>query len=46
VLAAPDGKRFLVVKTPVTGAGEAKMQAVVNWFEELRQKTGKAQQRP
>jgi Tol biopolymer transport system component/predicted Ser/Thr protein kinase len=38
---APDGKRFLVVKEPRTVAGEAKMEAVVNWFEELRQKTGK-----
>ena len=36
--AAPDGKRFLVVKEPETVASEAKMQAVVNWFEELRQK--------
>jgi Tol biopolymer transport system component/predicted Ser/Thr protein kinase len=35
---APDGKRFLVVKEPETAAGEAKMQVVVNWFEELRQK--------
>jgi len=30
-----------VVKTPETAAGEAKMEAVVNWFEELRQKAGK-----
>jgi len=37
--AAPDGKRFLVVKEPETAASEAKMQAVVNWFEELRQKS-------
>jgi Tol biopolymer transport system component/predicted Ser/Thr protein kinase len=43
---APDGKRFLVVKEPETAASEAKLEAVVNWFEELRQKTGKAQQRP
>jgi hypothetical protein len=35
---APDGKRFLVVKEPEATASEAKMQAVVNWFEELRQK--------
>ena len=35
---APDGKRFLVVKEPEAAASEAKMQAVVNWFEELRQK--------
>ena len=39
--AAPDGKRFLVVKEPEAAAGEAKMQAVVNWFEELRQKAPK-----
>jgi Tol biopolymer transport system component len=35
---APDGKRFLVVKEPEITAGEAKLQAVVNWFEELRHK--------
>ena len=35
---APDGKRFLVVKEAEGSAGELKMQAVVNWFEELRQK--------
>jgi len=35
---APDGKRLLVVKEPEAAAGEAKLQAVVNWFEELRQK--------
>jgi serine/threonine-protein kinase len=38
---APDGKRFLVVKEPEATASEAKMQAVVNWFEELRQKAPK-----
>ena len=40
---APDGKRFLVAKEPETRAREAKLQVVVNWFEELRQKapTGK-----
>jgi eukaryotic-like serine/threonine-protein kinase len=36
----PDGKRFLVVKEPEASASEAKMQAVVNWFEELRRKAG------
>ena len=36
--AAPDGKRFLVVKASEEAAGEAKLQAVMNWFEELRQK--------
>ncbi|HEV2198705.1 MAG TPA: protein kinase [Bryobacteraceae bacterium] len=35
---APDGKRFLVVKEPEAAAGEAKLQVVENWFEELRQK--------
>jgi hypothetical protein len=35
---APDGKRLLVVKEPEAAAGEAKLQAVVNWFEELRQR--------
>jgi Tol biopolymer transport system component len=38
---APNGKRFLVVKEPASSAREAKMQAVVNWFEELRQKAPK-----
>jgi eukaryotic-like serine/threonine-protein kinase len=38
---APDGKRFLVVKEAEATASEAKMEAVVNWFEELRQKTGR-----
>ena len=32
---APDGKRFLV-ETPVsTTEGGSRMEAVVNWFEEL-----------
>jgi hypothetical protein len=31
-------QRFLVVKEPGSSTGEAKMQAAVNWFEELRQK--------
>ena len=35
---APDGKRFLVVKEPEATASEAKLQAVVNWFEELLKK--------
>jgi Tol biopolymer transport system component len=39
--AAPDGKRFLVVKFQETAAGEAKLQVVVNWFDELRQKAPK-----
>ena len=38
---APDGKRFLVVKAPETADGEARLEAVVNWFEELRQKARK-----
>jgi len=40
---APDGKRFLVVKEPEATASEAKMEAVVNWFDELRRRvpTGK-----
>ena len=36
---APDGKRFLVVKDPDTDADPATVRVVVNWFEELRQKT-------
>ena len=35
---APDGKRFLVVKDPEATPSGAKLQVVVNWFEELRQK--------
>jgi serine/threonine-protein kinase len=34
----PDGKRFLALKEPEAAASEAKMQAVVNWFDELRRK--------
>jgi Tol biopolymer transport system component len=35
---APDSQRFLVRKTPQTEPGAAKLQVVVNWFEELRSK--------
>jgi eukaryotic-like serine/threonine-protein kinase len=39
---APDGKRFLVAKElEISAASEAKLQVVVNWFEELRQKVPK-----
>jgi Tol biopolymer transport system component/predicted Ser/Thr protein kinase len=38
---APDGKRFLVVKEPQSSVSEAKLQVVMNWFEELRQKAPK-----
>jgi eukaryotic-like serine/threonine-protein kinase len=34
----PDGKRFIVVKPSATSPEPAKMQVVVNWFEELKQK--------
>jgi Tol biopolymer transport system component len=36
---APDGKRFLVVTNPDSGADPATVQVVMNWFGELRQKT-------
>jgi Tol biopolymer transport system component/predicted Ser/Thr protein kinase len=42
---ALDGKRFLAVKEPQAVASEAKMEAVVNWFEELRQKAPPAGKR-
>jgi Tol biopolymer transport system component len=35
---APDGKRFLVRRVPQTEPDRAKLQVVVNWFEELRLK--------
>lgn len=35
---APDGKRFLVRRPPQTEAGQAKLQVVVNWFDELSRK--------
>ena len=35
---APDGKRFLVVKESGAVTNAATMHAVVNWFEELRQR--------
>jgi Tol biopolymer transport system component len=31
----PDGKRFLVRKQPQTEASQARLQVVVNWFDEL-----------
>jgi Tol biopolymer transport system component len=40
----PDGKRFLVAKTPEAAAkdgGDVKLQVVENWFEELRRKAPK-----
>jgi serine/threonine-protein kinase len=36
---APDGKRFLIVKDPDPDADSGTVRVVVNWFEELRQKT-------
>jgi serine/threonine-protein kinase len=33
---APDGKRFLVINAPGSAETGVKLQAVVNWFEELR----------
>jgi serine/threonine-protein kinase len=35
---APDGKRFLVIKTPESQATGTKLQVVENWFEELRRR--------
>jgi hypothetical protein len=35
---APDGKRFLVIKTPESQAAGTKLQVVENWFEELRRR--------
>jgi serine/threonine-protein kinase len=34
---APDGKRFLARRIPLTEPNQAKMQVVFNWLEELRQ---------
>lgn len=34
----PDGKRFLVAKEAESTTSEERMEGVVNWFEELRQK--------
>jgi hypothetical protein len=36
---APDGTRFLVVTDPAPDADPATVQVVMNWFEELREKT-------
>ena len=33
---SPDGKRFLVINAPEGPETGARVQAVVNWFEELR----------
>jgi serine/threonine-protein kinase len=35
---APDGKRFLATQEREASAGETKLRAVNNWFEELRRK--------
>ena len=41
---SPDGKRFLMIKPPVstgapsTVAGPRKINIVLNWFEELKQR--------
>jgi serine/threonine-protein kinase len=35
---APDGKRFLVIKTPEGQTAGTKLQVVENWFEELRRR--------
>ena len=35
----PDGKQFLVVKQEESSDAPTKVQVVVNWFEELRQKS-------
>jgi len=34
----PDGERFLVINAPDNEETGVKMQAVVNWFEELRRR--------
>ena len=36
---APDGKRILVVQDPDPSSDSATVRVVLNWFEELRQKT-------
>jgi Tol biopolymer transport system component len=42
---SPDGKRFLMMKepqtTPSAGAGPRKINIVLNWFEELKQRVPK-----
>jgi serine/threonine-protein kinase len=35
---APDGNRFLVIASPDEQETEVKLQAVVNWFDELRRR--------
>jgi hypothetical protein len=35
----PDGKRFLVVKYPDPDTDSATVRVVVNWLEDLQQKT-------
>jgi serine/threonine-protein kinase len=35
----PDGKRFLVRRLPQTDESQAKLQVVVNWFEEVARKS-------
>ena len=40
---SPDGQRFLMVKTEVQEQSASRINVVLNWFEELKQKvpTGK-----
>ena len=35
---APDGERFLVMKAPAAQPDVPKLEAVENWFEELRRR--------
>ena len=35
----PDGKRFVMIK-PVEGQQSARLVVVLNWFEELRRRSG------
>jgi serine/threonine-protein kinase len=35
---APDGERFLVIASPDNQEADVKLQAVVNWFEELKRR--------
>jgi serine/threonine-protein kinase len=38
---APDGQRILLVKTPQTAPSGGRLDAVVNWFEELKRRAPK-----
>jgi len=42
---APDGKRFLMIKVSETESAPTHLNVVLNWFEELKNKSNTGQKR-